>query len=470
MPRPIEMSRRTVLAGALLAGFPGGARARAAQAQPASGLDLPDIPDLPLERRDGVASGRLPVERVETEMAGLPVTILGYGGRFPGPLIRLRHDETLAIAFENRLAEPTNLHTHGLAVSPRGDADNPFRHVAPGATAAYRIPLKGDPLNGGLFWYHPHLHGLQASQQFSGLAGPIVVDGPNDPGPLLGPHDERVIVLKDFRFAGREVALHRPLDWLMGLEGDLPLVNGALRPVLRARERRLRLRLVNASNARFWRIAAEDGRALTIIAEDGHTLEAPQPARAVTLAPAERLDVVLDLDGGEALTLLDVPVPRRGGRPRATAPLMRVVPPGGGRAKPDPLPARLTSRPAFDRSDIAERRRVDLSFFYINGRPMHGHHDAPMFRPRFGTREIWEIRNVDTMDHPFHLHTWPFRLLARNGAAVAGEPWRDTISLGPGETAEIGIDFSGEWGRSVFHCHIVEHAAKGMMAVLEVTR
>lgn len=166
-----------------------------------------------------MASGHLTAEPIEIEVAGRPVRLLGYGGRLPGPAICLRHDETLARAFENRLGEPPKLDTHGLSVTPEGEGDNPFRHVAPAEVAACRLPPRGAPLNGGLHWYHPHLHALPARQLFAGLAGPIIVAGPEDPGLLIGTHDERVLTIelpagaRRLRVTGRWRTAGIPANW-----------------------------------------------------------------------------------------------------------------------------------------------------------------------------------------------------------------------------------------------------------------
>lgn len=472
MTRTIPISRRSALAGGLAAA---GALAAPALTRALGGSEegrpLPVLPELAMERDGDLVRAALDVASREIDIAGRPVELMTYAGGFPGPVIRLRRADTLELTFANRLDEPTNLHTHGLAVSPEGEGDNPFRYVGAGETVHYRFALGDDPRNTGLFWYHPHLQGNQAEQLFRGLAGPIVVDGPEDIADSLGPHEERVIVLKDLRLGEDGVRLHGAADWINGLEGELALLNGMVRPVLEARERRLRLRLINASNARYWRLTTEPARDLHIVALDGHVLAAPWRTSEVSLAPAERIDLVVDLEPGEPLWLVDRPVPRRTSFGRRAQKVLRILPPRGGTARPDPLPARRDtpwSGPAG--REIAEERPVVFSLFYINGQGCYGRPgDAAMFTPRLGSYEIWEVSNVDSMDHPFHLHTWPFFALSRNGRPVPGTPLRDTVNLAPGERMRIGVAFDGNPGRSVFHCHIVEHAEKGMMAILEVT-
>ena len=436
----------------------------------ARGRQLCDVPELPVRREGNIVTAELHAAPTTIELADGEVELLCYNGCFPGPSLKLAQDDELTVSFSNGLGQPTNLHTHGMAVSPVGDGDNPFIRVGPGERRDYRFDLRGDPRNCGLFWYHPHFHGTDARQLAAGLAGPIVVEGEADPGPALGVHDARVLVLKDLRLGAEGLRLHRPGDWLMGLEGERLLVNGLEEPVLEARERRLRLRIVNASNARYWDLSLPGADGLWVVALDGHATQKPVPVRDVALAPGQRVDLVVDLPRDGPVDVIDLPVPRVIGKGRRARRVMVIEPPGGARAPLDALPERLAERLA-ERADPAPpvtTRDVVFSLFYICGQSYAGPAAQPLFRPRLGSRETWRIWNADTMDHPFHLHTWPFRVETLDGRPVEGRPLRDTLNLGPGGRAEISVDFTGVWGLSMFHCHIAEHAAKGMMATLEV--
>ncbi|MEP7113072.1 MAG: multicopper oxidase domain-containing protein, partial [Ilumatobacteraceae bacterium] len=108
-------------------------------------------------------------------IGGTTVNALTYNGSLPGPTLFVRPGDTLAVRFANQLNDPTNLHTHGLHVSPEGSGDNVFRRIDSDTTAEYRyeIPTDHPP---GVFWYHPHHHGMAAEQVFGGLYGAIVVD------------------------------------------------------------------------------------------------------------------------------------------------------------------------------------------------------------------------------------------------------------------------------------------------------
>jgi FtsP/CotA-like multicopper oxidase with cupredoxin domain len=162
--------------------------------------------------------------------------------------------------------------------------------------------------------------------------------------------------------------------------------------------------------------------------------------------------------------------PRVGRNATAEQPILTLLPP----ASPQPvaLPGRLMNLERFDERLAEGRREVRFSPMLINGKPFHhdhqGGHVAPTFEVRAGAREIWTVHNDDVMNHPFHLHTWHFDILSVNGRPPAIAAIRDMLNLSPGDAARIGIHFADFSGRTMFHCHIAEHADRGMMAVLDV--
>lgn len=386
-----------------------------------------------------------------------------YDGLFPGPLLRLREGETLRLDLENRLDEDTNLHFHGLHVSPEGRADNPFRVVRPGERAAYEVVIPEG--QGGTYWYHPHPHRRQAAQLWRGLAGPLIVEHPLDREAALADCGELVVFIKDLEVADGVPAGHARGEWSRGKEGADIYVNGRLGPNLAAPSLRPRLRVINACNARYARLALEDGRPFHLVALDGHFLERPEPMTKLLVPPAARADILVPLEPGEPCRLVLLPYSRVAIRsPSAPLPIATLVPPVG-RARPE-VPAGLVPVPAIERTRAARCREVVMAMSYL-GEKGSGCGNAAM-QAGLGETEIWEIRNVDTMDHVFHLHTWYFQVLTRNGKAPPFRAWRDTINLRPGELVEIAVPFTGFAGRSMYHCHIAEHADTGMMAHIEV--
>jgi FtsP/CotA-like multicopper oxidase with cupredoxin domain len=413
--------------------------------------------------RQSSAPGEVELEAGEAivELAGVPARLLTYNGLFPGPLIRAREGQRLRIRLTNRLAEPTNLHFHGLHVSPTNNHDNVFLDVQPGQTFTYELTVPAG--YGGTFWYHPHRHGRLARQLWQGLAGPLLIDPVSAPATLSG-IEEQVVVIKDISITAGRPEPHRGADWARGKSGRIVLVNGQVQPQFRPRDSLVRLRLINACNARMLLLARADEVPLQVIAHDGHLLEAPQPLEEVLLTPAQRLDLLLALDREGAVELLHKPYNRGAQRePSRAAPLFSVRP--QVRSAPRAWPARIGPVERLDVKDLAVRRsfRMAMAFLAPDGQEQL----APIVA-RLGDLELWEITNVDTQDHVFHLHTWPFQVWRRDGLAATEPGWRDTINLIPGERVELLIPFRDFAGRSVFHCHIAEHGDAGMMGIIEV--
>jgi FtsP/CotA-like multicopper oxidase with cupredoxin domain len=431
----------------------------------AAGIELPAISPAPLRRPEpGLVEAEIDARVADLVVGGERAWLWTYGGAFPGRALEAREGDTLRIHFTNRLPEATNLHFHGLHIPPDGRADNVWLHIPPGERFTYEFRIKNG--EGGTYWYHPHLHGRIARQLWAGLAGPLILRTPEDERPELRAADERTIMLKDIAITDGAPAPHGTLDWMEGKEGDLVLANGVLRPVLRARASLLRLRLINACNARYFRLGLEPGEPLHLIASDGHFIGQPSALDELLLVPGERADVLIALGGGRPLRLLDLPYDRRTPFPSRQSVLMDILPPR--EAKPLPLPDRLPQVQVLDPQAAIRRRRITMAMFLLNGQPFNpGRNDATA---RLGDLELWEVANVSTMDHPFHLHSWPFQVLSRNGRPEQLRARRDMLNLRPGDEMELLVPIRSFAGRSVYHCHIAEHGDKGMMATIDVVR
>ncbi|MDF2980041.1 MAG: copper oxidase, partial [Actinomycetospora sp.] len=239
--------------------------------------------------------GRLDVELTAApgaSLAGHAAAVWGYNGSSPGPTLRVRPGDVLAVRLRNGLDQPTNLHTHGLRVSPQGNSDNPFVHIAPGEAFDYRITVPDDH-PAGTFWYHPHAHGHVADQLFAGLAGALVVDGAPEPAVTA----DRVLLITDTTLAadGRPAATD-PAARTAGRQGELLLLNGQHQPVIPATSGDLqRWRLINATTSRTLTLHL-DAHPLTRIALDGSTLPTATTGDTVRLAPGNRTDVLVRPD------------------------------------------------------------------------------------------------------------------------------------------------------------------------------
>jgi FtsP/CotA-like multicopper oxidase with cupredoxin domain len=407
-------------------------------------------------------------------LGGYHVQGYAYNGAVPGPLLRLHAGDRVRLTFTNQLDAPTNLHTHGLPVSP--DVDDPFTLLEPGESRLHEFTLPADAA--GTHWYHPHPHGDVARQQFAGLIGPIVVDSPLDAMPELQAAQEEVIVLHDTRIGfGAVRREHSFLDNL-GKLGNLVLVNGAHQPVLQASKALLRLRFINASNARPHLLACTD-RPLYLIATDGGFIERPQALDQLLLVPGERAEVLIQCDQAGHFAVQRLPyddgnfVPGR----TLTEPetLFTVEVPQA--LQKISLPDYFAPVEVIDPVQAVRTRSFDFSgpipFSYtINGQTFD-HHRVDV-KTELGSSEIWELSNGNDLIHPFHLHSYPFQILAHQphgSDSWQAEPlraWRDTINLPGKAKVRIIVPFRTFTGRTVFHCHISEHEDRGMMGVIEV--
>lgn len=440
---------------------------------------------------DGVArhasvDGSLDVDLVAgddwVDLAGERARLWSYNGQVPGPLLEMAPGDELRIRLVNQLDEPTNLHFHGLHVAPDGTADNIFREVAPGAVASYafRVP---EPHPAGLFWLHPHLHGSVARQVALGLAAPLIIRGALDAVPEVSAAREHVLVLQDFELDRSGRPVDPGMAALMGgREGALVTVNGQSRPRYAIQqEGALRLRFLNASASRFYRLSLE-GHAMHLIATDGGSLATPQPVDEVLLAPGERRDaLVLGSRENGVYRLMNLPYSRgsagmMGGTlgTRTAFEIASVV--YEGRAEsPHQVPQALGE---VERLPAARARRTFVLSetmgmvrgrgmgmrFLINGREFD--HQRIDDRVRLGDVEEWEYINNTDMDHPMHVHTNPFQ---RVGADGEPEPaWLDGIVVRARRRERIRIRFTDFVGATVQHCHILDHEDLGMMSTIQI--
>ena len=389
----------------------------------------------------------------------------GYNGQIPGPALEGQVGDVLEIRFTNRLPEPTNVHWHGLRVPAAMDGtENVQRSVAPGETFVYRFRLP----DAGTFWYHPHTN--ETVQLEMGLYGPLIVRGADEPRLDA----ERMLVLDDIRLdkQGQVAPFGSIVQHHDGREGDTRLVNGKAEPVLEIAAGQVeRWRVINSSSARYIRLSV-GGKPFKLLGTDGGLLEAPVTMTNVLLATADRVDIAVGpFTQGEALAIealqyLRTTIRKRKDERFAT---LRVGPPRSSVAR---IPERLRSIAPLAPADATPNRTVTLGVrfnwrrlvdFVVNKEPHH--HDKPV---KAGELQIWDIVNATMMDHPFHLHGFFFQVLSVNGKPPAWRSWEDVVNVPPKATVRIAWlpdDRPGSW---MYHCHILEHHASGMMGHFEV--
>jgi len=464
------------------------------------------------------------------EETGLLVYRLERDGRvWLNPTFLVKTGEAFSASLTNEFDEETTIHWHGLHLDWRMDG-HPLRPVRPGASYRYAYPVTN---RGGTYWYHPHGRGNTARQVYMGLAGLLIIEDEDERrlnealGLELGETD-LPLVIQDKNFDEEGDLLYDPDEMArsMGYTGSAILVNMTPNPCLEVGTRLYRLRLLNGSNARLYRLAfakVGDDELLPyrVIATDGRLLDRARLVREAFLAPGERMDLLLDLTGfevGEELALKSLafdPMHREhemgggmghGGQAlhdrmghteetHAGAPRL-----GDGQefyvfrmvvkdrvAYVGSVPEVLSTVSSTADASEAAVRLVTLSATTEAGQTrwlINGLSYEPDEHPivvQEGATEIWEIRNDEhSMPHPMHLHGLRFWVLERvnspqqvgrltvdgKGRTATDLGFKDTVLVWPGESTKVAVDFShGFEGEQLymFHCHILEHEDAGMM-------
>ena len=418
------------------------------------GLELvqPEV----VRSENGVLRTELVVSRTEVDIAGTTAQMLTYNGSVPGPTWLIRPGDRLEVRLVNNLDAPTNLHTHGLSVSPEDNGDNPFLSIGPGERFDYRFELPEDHPT-GVFWYHPHHHGSVADQVFSGLYGTILVDGDDE----IQVSRDRVLVISGTTLArGGGVAIVSHGKVVMGREGELLLVNGQSKPQLPARPgERERWRVVNACTSRYLRLAVPDQDALLLGVDAGHE-NAPRRVDDVLLAPGNRADllVTMRLGTSEFVTLgYDRGSGMMGmmGDAELSGPasLATVVVEGDDIPVDDRvIPERMMDRDLRERGPV-NRREITMTMgtggmgagmaFGFDDRRFDGERIDQSVTT--GTVEEWTIHNPTTMDHPFHLHVWPMQVVVEGGTSVADPMWREVLNVPTGGRSRCSWTSPATW-------------------------
>lgn len=447
-----------------------------------SSLGLPVMLSAPRLRgaeSSGVVEATLTASQQWIPVGGRFAYLYAYNGQVPGPVIEARPGDEVRLTLRNELPEPTNLHFHGLHIPSTGNADNVILRIPPGESQEYLFTIPANHPS-GTFWYHPHVHGSAARQVSRGLAGAFLVRNPEDSVPEITQAPEALVVLQDFALdsGGRPVEPNM-MDRMLGREGVLVTATGALRPEFEvARDGWLRLRIVNASSSRFYRLRIEE-HPMLVVASDGGYLPRPELREEVLLTPGERVEVMVPGSRVPGVyRLLSLPY-NRGGMGMMM---------GGNNTSASFEVARLRYGSLADSTwslpeslvridglpEPAVRRVFQLGQgmgmgmmgggmnFTINGRTFS---EARIdVRAKLNDVEEWEFVNPSSMDHPMHIHTNPFQVV--RGGSWTG--WKDTVLVKAGSRVAVRSAFRDYEGVSPYHCHILDHEDQGMMGMLEI--
>lgn len=456
------------------------------------------IPQLIDAKSNGNAVSLAIAQGTHAYRAGQHVRSFGYSAPVLGPVIRLARGQTTDVTIANMTGRATTVHWHGLVIPGAVDG-GPHNTIAPGGrwTASLLVDQPETTC-----WFHPHPHGETAEQVYSGLAGMLILE--DGSGESMGlPHrygiDDLPLILQDRILDRHGMPLYQPgpMHIMAGYRGDTFIVNGAITPVARVPAGLVRLRVLNAANARFFDLQFSDRRTFHVIASDGGYLPAPVALRRLLIVPGERYELLIDFtDGAETVleTGGDQNVPMMGmmggGGAAAGGNVMKFQIDPAAAATVTALPKKLIEVPLLDRSKVAGRRQFLLNDMMMMGGGMMGGgmmggqgfgrggrgpvmaiNGRPFDMARIdvnakrGTMELWEIGS-QMMAHPFHIHGTQFQVLSLNGQVPPPhmQGWKDTVLVA--REAQILVPLSQPASREhalMFHCHILEHEDAGMM-------
>ena len=398
-----------------------------------------------------------------------------YNGSYGGPILRLHPGDTLRMHFINRLPQVTNVHFHGLAVSPQDHGDNSMHMVKPGESWDYVIPIPKDHPP-GIYWYHTHGHMAAERQLMGGLSGTLLIEGFQDEVPATKVLVERLMALKEFSPSGGGKLNNVPKP----VNGVIRTINGQVDPVIAMRPGETQLWRLSGQTANTYFRLQLNGAKIVILGRDARPLLHPEETREVLLGPSERADILVtapaaagsyhfkaaalstgpmgDLYPAQDMARIEVAADPALGPAPLLGPLIVNAP------NQQPIPA----------NRIDARRLIVFSedpvtgLFFIN----HQTFDAERVDVRvpLGSVEDWTVRNASEELHVFHMHQLPFQVISINGRPQPFNGLRDTIDVPIHGEVVVRMAFTDPTilGRFMYHCHILEHEDKGMMAQIEV--
>jgi FtsP/CotA-like multicopper oxidase with cupredoxin domain len=421
-----------------------------------------------------------------------------YNDTVPGPEIRVKQGDRVRIHFGNGLGEESTIHWHGVRVPNEMDGvpDLTQTPVSPGSAFIYEF----DAIDAGTFWYHPHQRGFE--QVGRGLYGSLIVEEPN---PIRVDRD-LTWILDDWRlmksatisddFANGHDMSHS------GRVGNTVTINGSVPDAFEVRKgERIRLRLINAANARIFELDFARHNPI-VIALDGQPVSPHTPGKGrIVLGPAMRVDLILDMphNPGFRSTVTDVFYKDLEYRLidflYLDTPLRKQPPNWSMELESNPLPeldinnstrheiqftGGMMGGMVLRQMGIEPKNNTDdgmgsmmpmmhsNKIWFINGVAAEGHVMEPMLTLQRDRHYIIDMTNATAWHHPIHLHGHSFRVLTRNGKPTQHREWQDTVLMAPRERVEIALvaDNPGDW---MFHCHVLEHMAAGMMGVIRVS-
>jgi len=421
---------------------------------------------------DGVTRANLRVTTAAVKVGDAPYTSMVINGHYDAPLIRTRPGGTIVLRLDNQMDENTNLHFHGMTVTPLDSGDSIFRATEPGTTGVYRFKLPPDH-SPGAYWYHSHIRGGSERQVAAGIAGPILVDGMLDPFPELKGIKERVLTLRNFQ----KTLTGKVASEIITSAPSIRTINGQRDPVIDIQPGETQLwHFINVAANQYFRLRI-DGQQMQILSRDGNTVNQQVMTNELLIGPSARFSVLVV---GPAAG--DHPIELGSGNTGAAGDQYRGEQLAVLRSSGAAVPTRRITSPYpvledFSKEPVAKVRQFafqdsasDGNAFLINGE---------RFDPRrvnttvkLGDVEEWRLFNPSQELHQFHIHQTDFQVVSINGKPVPFTGYRDNVFIPARGSITIRIPFRDPvmLGKFVYHCHILEHEDGGMMQVIQVVR
>jgi len=430
------------------------------------------IPQLLLPtKKDGIYHYNLHVQEAKhTFFEGVMTDTYAINSTYLGPTLLMQNGDKVSINYTNKLNESITMHGHGMHVPPSmdGTAHQPF---APNQTWSAKYTVNQKACTN---WYHPHTMDKTAEHVYKGLAGLIIIEDKESKAldlPNRYGTDDIPLVLQDRNFSNGQID-YAPnmMDIMHGYVGETFIANGAIEPTLEVEAKEIRFRILNGSNSSVYTLGFSDGRSFKQIATDNAFLEAPIEMTKLTLSPAERAEIVIDVtrDIDKSFTLQEF-------RHDKTFLTINVSQPS---SKKTTVPSTLTTLDKLSVKDAVRARSFTLSGMMrnlnINGRSMNMEYINE--KVPLGDVEIWEIKNDMMIDHNFHIHATHFMLLERNGrvsnVSANEKGYKDVVFIPARESLKFivkMVDYADNQVPYMYHCHYLEHEDAGMMGQFIVT-
>jgi len=432
-------------------------------------LSIPEL--LKPTLRDGVHHYDLQVKEAQhTFFEGIKTDTYAINSTYLGSTLLMQNGDDVSINYTNTLREEITMHGHGMHVPPSmdGTAHQPF---APNTTWSAKYTVKQKACTN---WYHPHTMDKTAEHVYMGLAGLIIIEDKESKAldlPKRYGVDDIPLVLQDRNFSNGQIDYSPSMmDIMHGYVGETFIANGAIEPTLDVEAKEIRFRILNGSNSSVYTLAFSDARIFKQIATDNAFLEAPVEMRKLTLSPAERAEIVIDLSED-----LDKTFELRELREQKTFLSINVTQKSSTKTV---LPAKLTTLTKYHPKDAIRTRKFTLSGMMrnlnINGRSMNMNYINE--RVPLNQIEIWEVENDMMIDHNFHIHATHFMVFERNGKTSTvpenEKGYKDVVYIPAHQSLKFivkMVDYTDNTVPYMYHCHYLEHEDAGMMGQFLVT-